>query len=86
MQPTSVLTTRERRISTACFIAGSLVATIELMAQTGFVWATLWTRTHSIAVAMKNAYGVMNAMHVAPDKAVRSFMLAASLDMLRFSA
>jgi len=40
-QPTSVLMIRERKNNTACFINGSLVATIELMAQTGLALASL---------------------------------------------
>src|SRR5580700_1240180 len=52
-QPTSVLVIRARKISIACFIAGSLVATIELIAQMGLASAILCTRTQSIAVAKK---------------------------------
>ena len=52
-QPTSVLVIRARKISIACFIAGSLVATIELIAQTGLASAISWTRNQSIAVAKK---------------------------------
>ena len=44
---------RARRISIACFIAGSLVATIELIAQTGLASAISCTRTQSMAVAKK---------------------------------
>src|SRR5271157_107022 len=52
-QPTRVLVMRARKIITACLTAGSLVATIELIAQTGFTSAISWTRTQSMAVAKK---------------------------------
>ena len=44
---------RARRSCMACFIAGSLVATIELIAHTGLASIILWTRAQRIAVAKK---------------------------------
>jgi hypothetical protein len=38
-QPTSALMIRERNVNQACFIDGSLVATMELIAQIGSVSA-----------------------------------------------
>src|SRR5215813_4941912 len=51
MQPMRVLAIRERKINTACFMAGSLVATIELIAQIGSYPDISWTSSHSTAVA-----------------------------------
>jgi len=39
-QPTSELTIRARKVNTACFINGSLVATMELIAQIGSLSAS----------------------------------------------
>src|SRR5664279_2082330 len=52
-QPTKVLIRRARKVSMACFMTGSLVATMELMAQIGLVSANSCTSIHKIAVAMK---------------------------------
>lgn len=44
---------RERNSRIDCFVEGSLVATMELMAQIGLLLASSWTDTHNTAVAKK---------------------------------
>ena len=72
-QPTVVLIMRARKVETAVFISGSLVATIELMAQTRITLGEFVHHNSEHCGCDKNAHGIVDSMHVAFDEPLYSF-------------
>ena len=63
---------RARKISSACFIWGSLVATIELIAHTGLASDILWTKTQ-YGGREEDAHRVVDPVHVTLGVVLQGF-------------